>query len=297
MVRKHLPRAEGDQGPSPAPGAAPAGQQESPPPTPRSPKTARQKHPRASPRRATQQSSWGQARANQPCHSHTTGWKGSRVPAASELLLCLQQHPRNIVSNQLSGNPTQSDFLHSAALPIPRHCAMPVTARRSLSPSQLGQRGNRASATAAWGPGTTAAMSLWLPTLLLSLSTGQNRQQEVAPKTRAYPRGQGQRGPPAPLLPSCAPGLSAGSTSLALVLAAVGRKWKETENLQLSLLLHHSFSSSPSCLGPRAPSSPGDCSQSKAPEPAPAQGWQSCHPSSSHSHSCPESLSGHLDGK
>lgn len=53
------------------------------------------------------------------------------------------------------------------------------------------------------------------------------------------------------------PGLKC--TSLTLVLLTVDRKWKETENWQLSQLL--------------GPSSPGDYQQRKVLEPAPSQGW------------------------
>lgn len=48
--------------------------------------------------------------------------------------------PRNIVSNQLSSFPTQSDFLHSAARPLPGDRATRATCWWSLSSSQLGQR-------------------------------------------------------------------------------------------------------------------------------------------------------------
>lgn len=257
---------QGGQGPISHPGCSAS--HGVPPCSPRGPSRSVQAPAPEGPR------SWGWARANQLPHSHEKRLQagrassGSWVPAASGLLLCLQQLPHNIVSTQLSGIPTQSDFLHSAALPIPKDHAMPAMARQPLFPSQLGQRGNRASATAAWGLGTAAATSLWLPTLSLSLSTGQNRLQKVAPEIRAYSRGQGWKGASTPPGPSCALGLGAGGTSLTLVLPAAGRKWKETENWRLSLLLHHSFSSSPSCLGPQAPSSLGDHPQSKAPEPA-----------------------------
>lgn len=141
--------------------------------------------------------SWGRARADQspPATRERRRLGGLAAPVTSGLL-CLQQHPRITVSDQLSGVPTQSDFLHSAALPIPGHRA---TAGGPWSPRQRGQRGNRASAPAAWGLGTAAASSLWLPTLSLSSSTGQNRQQEIAPETRAYPWGQGTTSPSAPM--------------------------------------------------------------------------------------------------
>lgn len=81
-----------------------------------------------------------------PGPSRPSQLRAGRAPSRSPGLsfcgfpLCLQQHPRNIVSNQLSSFPTQSDFLHSAARPVPGDRATRATCWWSLSSSQLGQR-------------------------------------------------------------------------------------------------------------------------------------------------------------
>lgn len=215
-------------------------------------------------------SSWGQAQVTQPPHGHQKGWTGfPRAPAASGFLLCFAAAPvTSLSSSALS--PTQSDILHSAAVPSPTGVPWPGG---SLSPSQLGQKGNRTSVTAAWGPLRPPLYGFQpyhCPCQHDKTSSKRwHLRAEPVPGDRAGGEHQ----------PLCPPGLSAGDTSLALVLPAISRRWKNTEN---SLFFK-----------PQLPRSMGSL-QSRDPEP---RAGKSCWPGSSRSRSCPESLSGRLDGK
>lgn len=94
-------------------------------------------------------SSWGQARVTQPPHGHQKGWTGfPRAPAASGFLLCFAAAAITSSLSSSALSPTQSDILHSAAVPSATTVPWPGG---PLSPSQLGQKGNRTSVTAAWG--------------------------------------------------------------------------------------------------------------------------------------------------
>lgn len=132
------------------------------------------------------------------------GTAPSRSPGLSfcGFPLCLQQHPRNIVSNQLSSFPTQSDFLHSAARPVPGDRATRATCWWSLSSSQLGQREKRDPGTAAVGLGDVQACGHSSPAsaavaVLVSrtkeAARGSTRDQSLSQGSwrspRAVPRG------------------------------------------------------------------------------------------------------------
>lgn len=111
-----------------------------------SPKTAWQKHPRTSPRRAKQQSSWGQARANQPCHSHTTATP--RAGRAHGFLLPLDS------SCACSSTPVTLSLTSSVAtLPKVTFCIVLLSPSPGIVPCQ--SRPGGLCPPASWGRGET----------------------------------------------------------------------------------------------------------------------------------------------
>lgn len=212
----------------------------------------------------------------------------SWVHASCGFLLCLQQHSCNTISNQPRGFPAQRDFCI-----VLLFLSQGATCWWSLLSSQLRQRENRAPVIVAVEPSDVQECGHISMAFNAVTALANATKQAAKGSTRDQSLSQtGAGGGCQPCHPSAIPSRSQ-CTSLTLVLLAVDRKWKETENWRLSLLLQHSSSSSPSCLVPPAQiTSSARCWNL----PHPGAG-QSCCPGGSHSCSCPESLSRCLGGK
>lgn len=149
----------------------------------------------------------------------------SWVHDSSGLLLSFQQHSCNIISNQFSGSPSQRDFCI-----VLLFLSQGATCWWCLSSSQLRQRENRAPVVVAGEPRDVQecghiSMASNAVTVLANApeqsAKGSTRDQSLS---QAGAGGECQSCHPS----ACPPGLKC--TSLTLVLLAVDRKWKETEN-------------------------------------------------------------------
>jgi len=182
--------------------------------------------PSTAPQRPGSRAAGDGAGANQPPPSPEERPKagsassGSRVPAASGLLLRLQQHPVTLSLTSSVASLPKVTFLHSAALPVPRHRATPAAARRPCPPASRGRGGTEPQQQQPRDRCRRVSMASNPVAVLISRT-----EQAARGSTRDQsPRqGQGRRGAPAPLPPSCAPALGAGRPSL----TRSSRRWRK----------------------------------------------------------------------